>query len=196
MTLHDHNLISAGHSAGEVESWRPHQQKIQRGTCRITINNYKPNFYHRKIINHIKNTNIHFLRQHLMPLNLMSHLHLHELTASDCVLKQDHPIPLVSVVRCRGRGQLNRKYCLYWSNVSGGHSWPAHCTGHVWSLYTLQRTRGSYNQSLKSCNISSSQSDAASVPPTTTALYQGQFIIICLQLILSGHRTDSRLQVY
>ena len=132
-----------------------------------------------------------------MPLTFMSHLHLHELTDSDCVQKQDHPIPLVSVVRCRGRGQLNRKYYLYWSNVSGGHSWPAHCTGHVdtcgpvWSLYTSQRARGTYNQSLKSCNISSSQSDAASVPPTNTALYQGQFIIICLQLILSGHRQPS-----
>ena len=110
-----------------------------------------------------------------MPLTFMPHLHLHERTDSDCVLKQDHPIPLVSVVPgAGGEGQLNRKYCLYWSNVSGGHSWPAHTAldtwarvdlyGHSWSQYTLQRARGSYNQSLKSCNISSSQSDAASVP--------------------------------
>ena len=53
---HDHNLISAGHSAGEVAGARPHQQKIKQGTCRITINNYNPHFYYRRKINEI-NTN-------------------------------------------------------------------------------------------------------------------------------------------
>ena len=39
-----------------------------------------------------------------MPLTFISHLHLHEMTDSDCVLKQDHPIPLVSVVPCGAGG--------------------------------------------------------------------------------------------
>ena len=112
-----------------------------------------------------------------MPLTFMSHLHLHERTDSDYVLKQDHPIPLVSVVP--GAGAIKQEIlfvleqCIWWSQLVTAHTaldtWArVDLYGQSWSQYTLQRARGSYNQSLKSCNISSSQSDAASVPQYRT----------------------------